>query len=794
MNRVALRALLSHWRRQPLQLVTLIAGLALATALWSAVQALNSEARSSYARAAEVLGQSDMAILRTEGDLPLATYVRLRRAGWQVSPVLEGQWRRLTVTGVDLLTHPLRPVPRAADADLSPPELLLAPGRLFAAPQTAQRLKAPGLPPVIATDDLPPGQILTDLAVAERLLERPGMLSHLLVHPNQPPGLTPLAQLAPELHLTPPEAGLDNTRMTDSFHLNLTAFGLLSFAVGLFIVQGAIGLSFAQRRGVFRTLRALGLPQRRLMGLLIAEILLFALLAGALGLGLGYGVAAALLPDVSASLRGLYGAAAPGSLSLRPVWIVSGLGMALLGAALAGAQGLWQLARLPILSAPGTRAWAAVAATQTRRMALAGLVLLALGGLSLWLFEGLLAGFALLGGVMLGAALILPALLHGGLSLIRVRGALGGWMLADMRAALPSLSLALMALMLALATNIGVGTMVSSFRLTFVGWLDQRMAAEFYVTARSDSEGAALARWLGPRVDAVLPIRATQTRLFGAPAEVYGILDHATYRENWPLLRAAPQVWERLAQAQGVLINEQLARRAALAPGDPLEVLPDWELPVLGIYSDYGNPRAQVITALPALEAKVPDLPQQRYGLRLPPEDVPALREQISQRFDLPPRAMIDQSALKQAALQVFERTFVITTALNVLTLLVAGFAILTSLLTLWSSRLPQVAPLWALGITRARLARFEMARSLILAALSALLALPLGLVLAYVLLAVINVEAFGWRLPMFLFPGDWALLFAAALGAAALAAALPVLRLRRVPPADLLKVFANDR
>ena len=40
-----------------------------------------------------------------------------------------------------------------------------------------------------------------------------------------------------------------------------------------------------------------------------------------------------------------------------------------------------------------------------------------------------------------------------------------------------------MALLLALAANIGVGTMVSSFRLTFTGWLDQRLASELYVTA-----------------------------------------------------------------------------------------------------------------------------------------------------------------------------------------------------------------------------------------------------------------------------------------------------------------------
>jgi putative ABC transport system permease protein len=50
-------AILSHWRRHPLQLLTLVLGLALATALWSGVQAINAEARAAYARAATTLGQ-----------------------------------------------------------------------------------------------------------------------------------------------------------------------------------------------------------------------------------------------------------------------------------------------------------------------------------------------------------------------------------------------------------------------------------------------------------------------------------------------------------------------------------------------------------------------------------------------------------------------------------------------------------------------------------------------------------------------------------------------------------------
>jgi len=51
-----LAALLGHWRRHPVALLTLVTGLAVATALWSGVQALNAEARASYARAASVVG------------------------------------------------------------------------------------------------------------------------------------------------------------------------------------------------------------------------------------------------------------------------------------------------------------------------------------------------------------------------------------------------------------------------------------------------------------------------------------------------------------------------------------------------------------------------------------------------------------------------------------------------------------------------------------------------------------------------------------------------------------------
>lgn len=124
-----------------------------------------------------------------------------------------------------------------------------------------------------------------------------------------------------------------------------------------------------------------------------------------------------------------------------------------------------------------------------------------------------------------------------------------------------------MALLLALSANVGVGTMVSSFRLTFVGWLDQRLAAELYVTARNDGEAERLQAWLAPRVKAVLPIWNAQGEVGGKTAVIHGVVDDATYRDHWPMLAATPDVWGRLARGEGALINEQMMRREELGGG-----------------------------------------------------------------------------------------------------------------------------------------------------------------------------------------------------------------------------------
>src|SRR5690242_3061503 len=115
MNRAIwiLAVLLSHWRRHPTQLATLLIGLISATALWSGVQALNQQARESYARAAATLGGARTAMLvsRNGVNFPQQLYIDLRRAGWPVSPILEGRiqigGRSFRLLGVEPTTLPM---------------------------------------------------------------------------------------------------------------------------------------------------------------------------------------------------------------------------------------------------------------------------------------------------------------------------------------------------------------------------------------------------------------------------------------------------------------------------------------------------------------------------------------------------------------------------------------------------------------------------------------------------------------------------------------------------------------
>ncbi|HEY5131252.1 MAG TPA: ABC transporter permease, partial [Bradyrhizobium sp.] len=325
------------------------------------------------------------------------------------------------------------------------------------------------------------------------------------------------------------------------------------------------------------------------------------------------------------------------------------------------------------------------------------------------------------------------------------------------------------------------------------------LAADVYLIAPDDAQAVEIKAWLRqrPEVEAILQSGRTEVQMAGTPIEIQGLPDHATYRDHWPLLQSTADVWTRLRRGDTGLISEQLARRLNLAIGDRVEVPApggNWTLEVVGIYADYGNPKGQIAVNIAALIRRFPGIPQTRLALRVAAAGIPALISSLQNKFGLDGRSLVDQATVKAESTRIFNRTFAVTAALNAFTLGVAGVALLTSLLTLSNSRLPQLAPLWAIGITRRRLAAIELLKTMSVALITTLLALPLGLLVAWCLIAVVNVKAFGWRLPFHVFPLQLLELLGVAMTASLVAALLPVLKLARMQPANLIKIFANER
>jgi putative ABC transport system permease protein len=810
--------LLSHWRRHPLQFATLMIGLIAATALWSGVQALNQQARTSYDRAAAAFGgtRTPMLVSPSGGAFAQQLFVDLRRAGWPVSPVLEArvqiEGRSVRLLGIEPVTMPPEASAAAEIGTAGAQAFIAPPGQALISRETLTELRLRDgatptlgsgrtLPPLKLQPALAPGVIVVDIGIAQTMLAMPDQLTRLLIGKANGPRAALDSVTGQQLRLVQPESETDLERLTDSFHLNLTAFGLLSFVVGLFIVNSAIGLGFEQRLPMLRTLRACGVSARQLNAVLVLELVMIALLAGAVGLVCGYVIAALLLPDVAASLRGLYGAQIPGQLTLKPEWWVAGLAISVIGALLAAASSLLKAVRLPLLAAAQPHAWQQAQHRWLRLQGGGALLVFTTAALVLWFGDSLIAGFIILAALLLGAALALPVLL--GLALAAgersTRRPLLRWFWADSRLQLSGLSLALMALLLALAVNVGVGTMVESFSRTFVGWLDGRLSSEIYLNAASEAQAREIKTWLAqrPDVQAVLPGSQAEIQFGGAPVQINGLPDHATFRDQWPLLDATLNAWDRVRDGNGALVSEQLSRRMNFTLGQSV-TLPTptgpWTVEIVAIYADYGNPKGQFAVNIDALLSHFPDSPQTRMGLRVAPENIATLVDAVRARFGLDGRNLADQASVKKESLGIFNRTFAVTSALNAFTLGVAGVALLTSLLTLSNSRLPQLAPLWAIGLTRRQLAGIELMKTMCVALITALLALPLGLLVAWCLIAIVNVKAFGWRLPFHVFPLQLIELLAIALLAALVASLLPILKLVRMQPADLVRVFANER
>ena len=782
-----LKALLSHYWRHPWQTLFLCIGLVAGVGLWSAVQIINQHAEASYQQAQNLLGAQANYWIRSRRDAGIeqALYIKLRRDGFrQVIPLVElevstPQGISISIIATDLLALPedvfdseqstqtfaetwlefVQPpfrawVPAVLAAELGlkqGEQLQLRDGRL--------------LPPALIQARQQQGrQVLVDIGAA-LALSGSDRLSYLAVGKITPGEYARLAASLPDhLELIENQQHIDLQQLTASLHSHLTAMSLLSFAVGLFIVFNAVRFSLWYRRATLLDLRLMGCDLRHLFAAILFETLVWSLLGTALGFALGVVLAHALLPGLGASLQSLYDATVEADLGLSPWTLLQAWGITLTGLIWALAWPLYRQLQRSGFEAGSSEMMLSDEAVARRRLALGALLLALFAWIAYTQVETATQGFVVLGMILFAAAWMLPIILAGALHLLgRLlpgRFLLTRWMVSDGWSQLPAMRSAMMALLLALTANLGVGSLVDSFRGAFVGWLEVRQSADIYLRApnlnyQQLQVSPGNADWLAASHHRI----GVSTRWRDRPSLIRGQNTGAPDSRVLPLSKwqgesaaAALKTWRK--EPGRILINEQVHFLAGVQVGESVVLPTDrglQEYQVVGVFYDYGNPYFQFYLPDHVVASNWDHYYSRGIALWLQQGNSMAMQqaEASMKALGAQPGDWISQTQIRNLSVGIFERTFAITAAMNLLTMIVAAIALQASLLAILQERLPQFAQWRALGLRQLEQLLLVATPLFIFCAIVWLLAIPLGALLSWILIHKLNIISFGWSMPL---------------------------------------------
>ncbi len=359
---------------------------------------------------------------------------------------------------------------------------------------------------------------------------------------------------------------------------------------------------------------------------------------------------------------------------------------------------------------------------------------------------------------------------------------------------------AVAALTVAVSATVGVGIMIGSFRVTVDLWLQQTLTSDIYVSV-SDQRGGSLPADLPERIRDISGIegfsigRSTYIDTRNGRKELLAIQMGAHSYDGFRFKgESLPAIWPRFDNGELLLISEPYAYRHGLSAGDTVELFtPDgWRKFHIGaVFFDYGNDQGMLVMARETYVDIWSDDRMSALGIALKndqdmDEVLNALHERVA---GLSPSPRVRPTReIRQHSMAVFDRTFAITEVLRLLAIGVAFIGILSALLALHLERAKEHAVLRATGATPTQMRFLVMLQSTLLGLVAGLLALPLGWLMADILIHVINLRSFAWTMQSIL-PGEVLLqAIGLAIVSALLAGAYPAWRVAKAHPAQALR------
>jgi putative ABC transport system permease protein len=836
--------------RHPWQSALMVLGISLGVAVAVAVDLANASATRAFDYSTDsVAGQATHQIVAGPQGLDEALYVELRRQGlasdgipaapivtdYVYSPQLGD--RPLQLLGVDPFAEaPFRNyLWGTGEAQISElTDLLTRPGAVLLASDTAAYY---GLAPgdrlslevsgyqreaflaglLTPADELSrralDGIVLVDIATAQELTGRFGRLDRIDLILSSDEGTTAGAIRA----LLP--AGVQIVRvdaragtieeMTAAFRLNLLALSLLALVVGLFLIYNTMTFSVVQRRPLFGTLRCLGVTRREVFVLVVSEALVVGMLGAALGLGLGIVMGRGAVQAVTQTISDLYFVVTVQEIEIATTSLVKGALLGILATVLAAAPPAWEAASVPARVALSRSGLEGKARRAVAGVAVGSLVLAAVGlGLLAIPTRSLTVSFAGTLAVVVAFAALTPLVTTllmriATLPLGRVWGALGRMAPRNVVTSISRTAVAVAALMVAVSVTIGVSLMISSFRTTVVTWLDQVLQGDVYVSAPSRTSTQAttpldaavlpiVETW--PGVERVDLLRTATIESPDGPVSVFGV-----YNPNFgdrPFLSgvlSSEEIWTAM-QDGAVVVSEPYANLVGLPQRGGTVTLytaeGPQEFPVAGIYYDYVTSGGTISMSLDTYRRLWNDQALTALAVRLAPgADADAVARELGDALAPVQRLFVrPNQALRDEALVIFDRTFAITGALQLLATVVAFIGVLSALLSLLLEKQREVGILRALGLTARQLWGLVMLETGLMGAVAGLLAMPTGFALSLILIYIINRRSFGWTLQMQIDPAPFLTALAVAVVAALLAGIYPARKMGKMLTAEALR------
>ena len=654
---------------------------------------------------------------------------------------------------------------------------------------------------------------LMDIAAAQWLLGRLGRIDR--VDLRLKPGISidqaeaAIAARLPE-GLTvqrPSRRGRQVEKMLEAFHFNLTALSHIALLVGLFLIYNTVSLSVVTRRQEIGILRAAGGSRRQVAGLFLAEAGLLAALGCALGVLLGGWLARGALRLTGSTLDRLYIRSAAEPVSLGPEHLVLAFAVGIPLALLAALVPALEASRVsPTEAVRGAdRVESRFRLSWRQRWLPPTLSALAVGFACLDSVDGIpLFGYAACLATVFAVAFLVPVVLHfsgraGSRLTRRWTGVEARLANANLSGSIPRISISVAALAVSLSMVTAITIMIGSFRETVQYWVEQTLRADLFVAPATRSNvysesslSPEVVREVAanPGVAAVDPFAGFVIDYQGRRV-LLGSGDFKVHLDRSGLLIKAPRQGRSAVRAaignDAAVVSESFALRHRKAVGDRLVLNTDRgrrDFRVAAVYYDYSSDQGIVVLDRSTFRKYYGDRPPRSLAVYLK-EGLDPERVRADILEALPPESRVfvhTNASLKAEVLRIFDNTFTITYALEIIAVAVAILGVATTLVTLILDRKPELALLRWAGAEQRQIRKMVVIEAALLGAVSQGLGVVAGILLSLILVFVINVQSFGWTIQFHLPAGFLLQSSLLILLATALSGIYPAYRAGRVP------------